>query len=73
MDSKQLAKDKSKINTLNNLLKDVVLLKQYKGNGIVLVDYLDYKNPIKQMFSDGIKFRKINGDPTCRKLNSSQQ
>ena len=25
------------------------------------------------MFSDGIKFRKINGDPTCRKFKSSQQ
>ena len=73
MDSKQLAKDKSKINILNNLRKDVVLLKPDKGNGIVLVDCLDYKNSVKQMFSDRIKFRKINEDLTFRRLSSLQQ
>ena len=73
MDSKQLAKDKSKINILNNLLKDVVLLKPGKGNGIVLVDFLDYKNSVKQMFSDRTKFRKINEDPTFRRLSYLQQ
>ena len=48
--SKQLVKDKSKITLLTNLLKVVVLLKPDKGNGIVLVDCLDYKNSVKQMF-----------------------
>ena len=73
MDSKQLAKDKSKINILNNLLKDVVLLKPDKSNGIVLVDCLDYKNWVRQMFSDRTKFHKTNEDPTFRGLNSLQQ
>ena len=73
MDSKQLAKDKRKINILNNLLKDVLLLKPDKGNGIVLVDCLDYKNLVKQMFSDRTKFRKINEDPTFRRLSSLQK
>ena len=36
MVSKQLAKEKSKINIPNNLLTNVVLLKRDKGNGIVL-------------------------------------
>ena len=72
MDSKQLTKDKNKINTLNNLLKDVILLKPDKGNGIVLVNYLDYKNSVKQIFSDRTKFRKINEDPTFRRLSSLQ-
>ena len=72
MDSKQLTKDKNKINTLNNLLKDVILLKPDKGNGIVLVNCLDYKNSVKQIFSDRTKFRKINEDPTFRRLNSLQ-
>ena len=72
MDSKQLAKDKNKINTLNNLLKDVILLKPDKGNGIVLVNCLDYKNSVKQIFSDRTKFRKINEDPTFRRLSSLQ-
>ena len=72
MDSKRLTKDKNKINVLNNLLKDVILLKPDKGNGIVLVNYLDYKNSVKQIFSDRTKFRKINEDPTFRRLNSLQ-
>ena len=68
MDSKQLTKDKNKVNILKNLLKGVVLLKPGKGNGIVLVDCLDYKNSVKQMFSDRTKFRKINEDPTFKGL-----
>ena len=73
MDSKQLTKDKNKINILKNLLKGVVLLKPGKGNGIVLVSCLDYKNSVKQMFSGRTKFRKINEDPTFRRLSSIQQ
>ena len=72
MDCKQLVNDKSKIIKLNNLLKDVVLLKPGKGNGIVLVDCLDYKNLVKQMFSYRMKFRKINEGPTFRRLSSLQ-
>ena len=72
MDSKQLAKDKNKINILNNLFKDLVLLKPDKGNGIVLVDSLDYRNSVKQMFSERTKFRKINENPTFRRLSSLQ-
>ena len=48
-------------------------IKPDKGNGIVLVDCFDYKNSVKQMFSDRTKFRKINEDPTFRRLNSLQQ
>ena len=73
MDSKLLAKDKSKINILDNLLKCTVLLKPHKGNGIVLVDSLKYKNSVKKMFSDRTKFCKINEDPTFRRLGSLQQ
>ena len=73
MDSKRLTKDKNKINILSNLLKDVVLLTRDKSNRIVLVDCLDYKNSVKQMFSDRTKFRKINEDPTFRSLSSLQQ
>ena len=73
MDSKQLTKDKNKINVLNNLLKDVMLLKPDKGNGMVLVNCLDYKNSVKQIFSDRTKFLKTNEDPTFRRLSSLQQ
>ena len=73
MERKLLAMDKSQIKILNNLLKYVVLLKLDKSNVIVLVDCLDYKNSVKQMFSDKTKFRKINEDPTFRKPSSLQQ
>ena len=58
---------------LNNLIKDVVLLKPNKGNGIVLSNCLDYKSSVKQIFSDRTKFRKINEDPTFKSLGSLQQ
>ena len=50
----------------------MVLLKPDKGNGIVLVDCLDYKNSVKKMFSDRTKFCKIYDDPTFRRLSSLQ-
>ena len=54
--------DKSKINILNNLLKGVILLKPDKGNGIVLVNCLDYKK------NQRTKFCKIKEDLTLRSL-----
>ena len=59
MKSKQFVKGKRNITILNNLLKYVVLLKPDKDNGMVLVDWLDHKSSIKQIFSDWTKFRKI--------------
>ena len=75
MDSKQLIQDKCKINILNNLLKDLVLLKPDKGNRIDLVDCLVYINSVKQIFLHRTKFHKIkiNEDPTFRGLGSLQQ
>ena len=73
MESELLAKYKNKVNILNNLLKCAVLPKPDKGNRIVLADYLNYKNSVKQMFSDRTKFCKINEDPTFRRLSSLQQ
>ena len=75
MDSKQLIQDKCKINILNILLKDLVLLKPDKGNRIDLVDCLVYINSVKQIFLHRTKFHKIkiNEDPTFRGLGSLQQ
>ena len=52
MNSKQFVKGKRNITILNNLLKYVVLVKPDKGNGIVLLDWLDHKSSNKQIFSD---------------------
>ena len=73
VDSKQLAKGKRKINVLNNLLKNIVILKPEKGKGIVLVNCFDTKNSIKLIFFNRTKFCKINEDLTFRRLSSLQQ
>ena len=73
IDNKQLVKNQSKINMLNNLLKNAVLLKPDKDNGIDLVDCLDYKNSFKQNSSDRTKFPKTNEYLTFRRLSFLQQ
>lgn len=57
------------INILNNLPKDIILLKPDNDNDIVLDDCLDYKKLVKQMFSSRSRFRKINKDPAFRRLS----
>ena len=47
LDAQQITKDKSVITTINNLLKDLVILKPNRGNGIVLLDISDYRTSVK--------------------------
>ena len=51
LDAQQITKDKSKITLINNLLKDVVILKPGKRNGVVLLDINDYRTSVKHLFS----------------------
>ena len=73
LDAQQITKDKSKITMMNNLLKDVVILKPDNGNGIVLVDINDCRTSVKHLFSDKSKFRIVENDPTFTRLDSLQQ
>ena len=59
LDAQQITKDISKITMINNLLKDVVILKPDNGNGIVLVDINDCRTSVKHLFSDKSKFRIV--------------
>ena len=43
LEAQQITKDERKIMTRNNLLKDAVILKPNKRNGIVLLDINDYR------------------------------
>ena len=56
--------NKRYINTLNNLRKDqsIIICKQDKGNGIVLLDKNDYLTKINCIINDSNKFTKINSD-----------
>ena len=51
---------------LNDLRKDdsIIITKPDKGNGIVIVNKLDYINKIKQLVSDKTKFKKLTQNPT---------
>lgn len=51
---------------LNDLRKDdsIIITKPDKGNGIVIVNKLDYTNKIKQLVSDKTKFKKLTQNPT---------
>ena len=73
LDAQQITKDISKITMINNLLKDVVILKPDNGNGIVLVDINDCRTSVKHLFSDKSKFRIVENDPTFTRLDSLQQ
>ena len=73
LDAQQIIKDISKITMINNLLKDVVILKPDNGNGIVLVDINDCRTSVKHLFSDKSKFQIVENDPTFTRLDSLQQ
>ena len=44
--------------------RNLVILKPDKGNGVVVLDRLDYDNGILKIISDTSKFRPIKDDPT---------
>lgn len=50
--------------------KLLVPLKPDKGNGVVLIDSMDYVDFFSQMFNDESKFMKLDKDPTLERLNS---
>ena len=73
VEGQQITKDKNKITMINNLLKDVVIPKPNKGNGIVLLNINDYRASAKHLLSDKSKFRIVKNDPTFARLDSLQQ
>ncbi|KAL9954905.1 hypothetical protein ACROYT_G042491 [Oculina patagonica] len=57
---------------LTNLRKDdsIIITKPDKGNGVVIVNKLDYLNKMKQLISDGTKFKKLAQNPTKSREDS---
>ena len=51
---------------LNDLRKDdsIIITRSDKGNGVVIVNKLDYLNKMKQLISDETKFKKLARNPT---------
>ena len=72
LDAQQITKDKIKITTINNLLKDVVILRPDKGNGTVLLDVNDYRASVKHLFFNRSKFGTVENDTIFTRLDSLQ-
>jgi hypothetical protein len=69
----QIYKDKRKITIIRDLKEKVVLLTPDKGNGVVLMDVIDYKDSMHALFADRSKFRTLPKDPTNARFSSLQQ
>ena len=50
-----------------------MILKSDKGNGLVLLNKVDYQNAMIQLFSDKTKFKIIKNDPTLTGLKDSSE
>ena len=66
-DNNQVYKDKKKLKIIKNLGKELVILKQDKGNGAVLL------RTFENVFSDPSKFKQIYSDITTIRLTSLQR
>jgi len=57
---------KEEWSALNDLRNDdsIIITKPDKGNGIVIVNKLDYLSKMKQLISDETKFKKLTQNPT---------
>ena len=57
---------------LNDLRNDtsIIITKSDKGNGVVLVNILDYLNKMKLLISDETKCRMLSHNPTKSRENS---
>ena len=72
LDSKQFLNDQNHINTIQQLRNKCMILKPDKGQGVVLIDKIDYYNSMERIFNDKKKFKVVNNDPTFRNLASVQ-
>ena len=66
LENKRIFKVKRKLLTLKdiieNLRKELVMLKPDKGSDIVLLNAKDYYNGVEKLFQDKEKFKQILGD-----------
>ena len=65
-------KDEKKMKVIQNLRRELVILKPDKGNGIVVISIANYYKSLYHLFSDTSKFRQLKEDPTQMRLLSLQ-
>ena len=72
IDDTRIFRDSNKVKIIQQLRKNVAILKPDKGNGIVLLDIKDYFNSIEHLFKDPKKFQILDTDPTVTRMKSLQ-
>ena len=57
---------------MNDLRKDdsIIITRPDKGNGVVIINKLDYLNKMKQLIWDETKFKKLARNPTKSREDS---
>ena len=53
--------------------KDIVILKPDKGNGVVILNKVDYVKGINEIVNDKSKFKELNNDPTIYREGKLQR
>ena len=72
IDDKNVYLDFKKLKVTKNLRKGVTILKPDKGNGVVLINNIDYYQSLEHLFIDKKKFKQIEKDPTMAQLSTLQ-
>ena len=72
MDNEKVFKDKKKLQVIKELRKDTVILKHDKSNGVVVIDTTGYYDSLNKIFSDTTKFKRLDTDPTNKRLSTLQ-
>ena len=73
LDNPRIRKDNKKVKCIEELLKDNVILKPDKGEGVVNISRCNYRNSMEALFSDRRRFCIIREDSTPTRLNSIQR
>ena len=72
LDFKIFGIDQKRIRILRNLRNRCMILKPYKGQGIVINNKKDYFQSLDRLLNDKTKFEILEEDPTLRNLNTIQ-
>ena len=72
IDNRQIYKDTKKVKVIQNLKEKLVLLSPDKGNGVVLMDRVDYKQSMEHLFSNRMQFKIVQDDPTHTRMSTLQ-
>ena len=69
---KQYSRDKKKNNVIKQHCEKYMILKPDTGNGVVLMNNINYYDAMNQLFSDKMKFKIIDNDLTLSGLKTVQ-